>query len=66
MMFSRRSLSFLLVGLFLFACEDKQEAWLREMEGKIECSTVSNPIGAGLPATFTVGGIATPDNVAYT
>jgi uncharacterized protein (TIGR02145 family) len=66
MKFSRRILSFLLIGVVLLACEEEQATWLSEMEGKIVFANNPNVVGAGLPVTFTIGGISTPGNVSYT
>jgi uncharacterized protein (TIGR02145 family) len=60
-----RILSFLLIGIFLLACEEEQQTWLSEMEGTPDC-TVPAVIGKKLPVTITAGGITTPGNVAYT
>jgi uncharacterized protein (TIGR02145 family) len=62
---SRRILSFLLLGIFFLACEDEQQTWLSEMDGKISCG-VPDVVGINQPVTFTVVGISTPGNVAYT
>jgi uncharacterized protein (TIGR02145 family) len=59
-----RILSFLLIGIFILACEDEQQTWLSEMEGTLDC-TVPAVIGKGLPVTIAAGGIVTPSNVAY-
>jgi uncharacterized protein (TIGR02145 family) len=62
---SRRILSFLLLGIFFLACENEQQTWLSEMEGKISCG-VPDVVGINQPVTFTAVGISTPGNVAYT
>ncbi|MDR3184993.1 MAG: hypothetical protein LBT49_06290, partial [Prevotellaceae bacterium] len=67
MKFSRRISIFLLIGIFLLACEEEQQAWLSEMEGTMTFSNNPNEAGASLPVTFSIiGGISTPGNVAYT
>jgi uncharacterized protein (TIGR02145 family) len=62
---SRRILSFLLLGILSLACEEEQQTWLSEMEGKISCG-VPEVVGINQPVTFTAVGISTPGNVAYT